>query len=132
MPYVGALSEVSNRASWNDCIEVRDIETNEPVDISSAQEIVVQVSPQPSSQYGTGGYSGSYSTMLVASLSNGKVSHVDTGVFQFKFARSEMNPLAPGIYDVGVTIVMDEETVELIIGTLPVRDGVVTVQTGNA
>ena len=43
MAYGGALSEVSNRASWIDVVEITDLETGETVDISAAQEIVVQV-----------------------------------------------------------------------------------------
>ena len=138
MPYLGALSEASNRASYVECIEVIDQETGEPVDISTAQEIVFQVvSPVYDNYYRLGygvGVGGGYSgaAMLIASLSNGKIQHVQTGVFQVAFTRSEMNTLPGADYNVGVAITKDDQTSEIIIGTLPVREGIVTVSAGSA
>ena len=135
MPYVGALPEASNRATYIEAIEIIDQETGQPLDISAAQEIVFQIiSPnyQNYTQFGYGLGFGGYigAQMLTATLSNGKIVLVQPGTFQVTFTRSEMNTLPAGDYQCGVTILIDNITTELIIGTLPVREGVVTVQAG--
>jgi hypothetical protein len=136
MPYRGTLTEVSNRATWSDCVEVRDQETGDLIDLSGVQEIVVQVVSTIYNSYyrydyaqGIGGYVGA--PMLIASLSGGQVQIIQTGVFQFTFTRSQMNTLIAGDYNVGITLVKDDETDELFIGQVPVRDGVVTMQAGT-
>lgn len=48
------------------------------------------------------------------------------GVFQWRFEASEMRNLDAQTYEVGVTLEQDDDTVQLIIGTVPVIDGVVT------
>ena len=42
-----------------------------------------------------------------------------------------MNTLPPGDYNAGMTMVKDEETTQLFIGQVRVREGVVTVQAGT-
>jgi hypothetical protein len=135
MAYNGTLDEVSNRASWIDVIELRDQETNELIDFSTAQEIVVQVVSVIYDNYfrfgygyGVGGYVGA--PIITASLSNGQIVIISTGIFQFTFPRAMMNTLTGGDYNVGITIVKDDITTELFIGQVPVREGVVTLQAG--
>ena len=135
MSYGGSLSEASNRASYIECIEILDQETGEPIDLSDVQEIVFQAISDIYQNFvqfgyglGFGGYIGAQ--MITATLSGGKITIVQPGVFQVAFTRSEMNTLPGGDYNVGVTIVKDDITTEIIIGILPVREGVVTVQAG--
>lgn len=125
--YDGSLSTLSNRQSWNDSVEVRDNDTNQLIDISTATEIAVQVAPQQNG--GDGGYGSVYRTspLLTASLSNGKVQHIQTGIFSFEFTKSEMRGVPGGIYNVEITIEKDGETESLILGTVPIREGVVTI-----
>ena len=135
MSYGGSLSEASNRASYIECIEILDQETGEPIDLSDVQEIVFQAISDIYQNYvqfgyglGFGGYIGAQ--MITATLSGGKIAIIQPGVFQVSFTRGDMNTLPGGDYNVGVTIVKDDITTEIIIGTLPVREGVVTVQAG--
>jgi len=126
--YEGSLSAVSNRATWADCVGVIDNDTGEPLDISGASEIAVQVAPMQSVDVGGyGNVSYSATPLLTATLSNGKIQHVQTGVFAFEFSKGDMRGIAGGVYNVEVTIEKDGETVSLILGTVPVREGVVTL-----
>ena len=137
MGYNGYLNDVSNRASWIDCVELRDNETDELLDFTDAQEIVVQVVAVNYDNYfrfgdyglGVGGYVGA--AIITATLSGGTIVIISPGIFQFTFPRSIMNTLIGGDYNVGMTLVKDEETIDLFIGQVAVRDGVVTVQMGS-
>jgi hypothetical protein len=126
--YDGHLATLSNRQSWNDSVELLDNDTGEPVDISTATEIAVQVAPRGGVDLGGyGGASFGTTPLLTASLSNGKVQHVQTGIFSFAFTKSDMRQLCGGIYSIEITIEKDGETESLILGSLPVREGVVTL-----
>jgi len=124
--YDGTLSTRSNRASWQDSVIVLDNDTSEPVDISAATEITVQVAPQQPADYGGYGNQSFSSPLLTATLSNGKVQHIQLGVFAFEFTKGEMRGVVGGIYNVEITIDKDGETESLILGTVPIREGVVT------
>jgi hypothetical protein len=137
MAYGGFLSEVSNRASWIDVVEVTDLEDGSPIDLTQAQEIVVQVVSRIYDNYyrydygfGVGGYTGAW--QIIATLSGGKIVLIQPGMFQFSFTRSEMNTLPGGDYDVGMTITIDDITTEIFIGQVPIREGIVTIQAGAA
>lgn len=112
--YIGALDPVSNKATWIVLYELKDDETDELIDLSSVDEITVQVRDSRKSM------------ILSATLSGGSVEIVDTGVFKWTFTASQMSTLAASrTYEVGCTIKKEEETVQLLIGTLPVINGVV-------
>jgi hypothetical protein len=135
MSYLGALPETSNRASYIENVELRD-ENGELIDLTGTQEIVFQIISPTYDNYTRDGYGLGFggalgAQTLIATLTNGKIAIIQLGVFQVKFTRSEMNTLPAGDYNVGVVIVRDEITTEIIIGTLPVREGVVTVQAGS-
>lgn len=113
--YQGTLPPASNRAGLELIYEVVDDDTDEPIDLSAAA-ITFEVRDQK------GGTS-----LLVASISNGKVTIIDTGTFQVSFAAGEMKLLCADTYDVGCTIQNGSaEPQQFIIGTLPVLAGVVT------
>jgi len=62
--------------------------------------------------------------MLSASIDDG-IELLDDGVFEVTFTAAQMGGLCAGEYDVGL-IITDEITVQLIIGTIIVMDGIVT------
>lgn len=132
--YQGSLPETSNRASYIECFQLTDID-GQPVDLTQAQEIALQIVAEAYPNFtqfgyglGFGGYIGAQ--LLTATLSGGKIVLIQPGIFQVSFARSEMNTLPGGLYNVGIAITIDDETAEIFVGTLPVREGVVTVQAG--
>lgn len=126
MGYEGTLGNRSNRADWVDVVEVRGPD-KELMDLSTATEIVVQVAPKQYGEYG--GYSEqSYAApMLTATLSNGKVAHVELGKFEFSFTKGEMRGICGGVYDVEITVEKDGRTTSVFLGTVPIREGVVTL-----
>jgi hypothetical protein len=127
----GSWNAVSNKADFIDCIAIIDRDTEEPIDISDAQDIVVQLHYPQTSEVNPiyGGYSGYYNfNGARASLTQGTVEHVEMGVFQFTFPVGIMRALPPAVYDLGVAIVTAEGiTVQLIIGQVPVREGYVAM-----
>lgn len=113
--FVGSLDPVSNRATWTVQYELTDADTDEAVDISSVDEIKVYVR-DPATK----------SLVLSATKTGGAVTIVDDGTFQWTFSASSMGALAPKTYEVGCTLTDNSDTVQLLIGLLPVLDGIVT------
>lgn len=112
--YIGALNPVSNRAGFSMAVEVLDEDTDDAVSLTDCT-IVFEI-------YDTL----SQTTKLSATTDNGKISIVDTGVFQIAFTATDMRTLDPQTYQVGCTIENDDsEPQQFIIGTLPVLSGVV-------
>lgn len=109
------LSPVSNRADWIDAYGLYDIDTEDPIDVSSATEITVSIRD-----------ASSQAIILTATLSDGSVDHIEDGVFQWSFSASSMRNLCAKTYEVGCTIEIDDQTIQLLIGQLPVVDGIVS------
>ena len=63
--------------------------------------------------------------LLSAAPGDGKITSPSTGVFEVRFPASEMRQLAAGTYEVGAIIFDGTDTAQLIIGTVPVINGVV-------
>jgi len=114
MYFVGALDPVSNKAGWMADYELDDADTGEAIDIAGASIVVEARDPA------TG------RIVLSATTSNGLVTIVDTGVFRVNVPARETQRVRAGTYEVGATITLNGESRQLIIGTLPVMDGVVT------
>ena len=110
--FIGTLSPVSNKADWIDAYQLLDEETSEPVDVADATAITIEVR-EPKTR----------SIVLTAALSGG-ITHIETGVFQWHFTAEQMSALRPQDYEIGCTIVRDGVTSQLLIGMLPVMDGV--------
>lgn len=113
--FTGQLPPVSNKATWVGSFELRDADTDDLIDISNASQITVEVrDPQ------------SRSAVLSGSLTGGEVTRPDTGIFDWTFSATQMRALCAKTYEVGATLTQNGETVQLIIGTLPVIDGIVS------
>jgi hypothetical protein len=112
---IAPLPAVSNRADWIDAYKLLDDETGHPIDLSDATEITVEIRDRETR-----------SPQFSATLSGGTVEHIETGIFQWSFSLSQMRSLCPKTYDVGLTILKDEITTQILIGTLPVYDGIVS------
>ena len=116
--YTGSLPQATNRQSWSEVFEVIDAETGEADDISDAAEITFAVRRK-----------GCTSPQLTLTLGDG-VTLVDDdtdGAFQVDVTVDQMRALcAPQTYEVGITILLQGETVQLFEGTWPIKDGVVS------
>jgi hypothetical protein len=111
----GTLPPVSNKADWIEEYELYDDETGDPLDISGADEITVSVRDAKSR-----------SVLLTATLSGGSIAHAETGVFRWTFAAESMRSLCPKTYEIGMTMLLNDVTTQLLIGHVPVVDGVVS------
>jgi hypothetical protein len=112
--FMGALPPASNRATWSVLYELSDADTGEAIDISGVDEITNHVRDPRTN-----------SAVLTGTLINGEVAHVDTGIFRWTFSASQMSTLRADNYEIGCTIEQNGETAQIIIGTLPVIDGIV-------
>jgi|GEM_PF-3300275 len=112
--YQGTLSPTAMQEDWKLIVEIDDEDTGEALDLTGATIVFEVRDPK------------SRGIVLSATSSNGKISIIDTGVFQVLFARSEMQGVAAQNYDVGCILTINGETKQYIIGTVPVLDGVVT------
>jgi hypothetical protein len=108
---VGSLQPTSNREDWTVFYELTDGETGELIDLSGVDEITVHVRDK-------------HGRSLTATLGSG-VTVVDTGVFSWTFTEAQMRTLQAKTYEVGCTLKSEDQTVQLLIGTLPVLDGIV-------
>jgi hypothetical protein len=112
--YVGSLQAASTRQSWTQTFEVEDEDTGDDLDLAGASIVFEIRDPR------------SLLTVLSATTTNGKITIVDTGVFQVTFAASDMQSLRPQTYDVGCTVTANGATLQYIIGTIPILDGIVS------
>lgn len=114
--YQGTLSPRSNKAGWNYIVEVIDEDTDEAVDISDTSIVLELRDPRTDT------------IALSGTTDNGCITLLDdVGFFQVTFTAIQMRTLLAESYEVGCTITNDDsEPQQLIIGTLPVLDGIVT------
>jgi hypothetical protein len=127
------FKQVSNCADWIESVELTDEDTGDLIDLTG-YTITLQVSWQtPRGQgfvrgnYGPGGYgyNGFADNALVASTTNGKITVPSLGVFTWTFRASDMASLAAGNYEVGVIMANPPSTEQLILGVVPIVNGVV-------
>lgn len=112
--YLGTLAPVSNRASWNEAMEITDDLTDDPIDLSTASGITLEVR-DPQSQ----------SLILGASLGDGiEIVDGEYGVFVWSFTKEQMSAVRAKTYDIGITVTFQDETTQLFIGQVPVLEGV--------
>lgn len=107
----GSLGPLSNRESLQLIRQIIDTETGEAIDLTGAS-IVFEIRR-----------SGACSPVLSASTDNGKITFPDVYTYQIDIAVAEMRTLCPETYEIGLTFERDDQTTEIIIGTLPVLAG---------
>ena len=121
---------ITTRQSFVDEVEVVDADDGTSVDLTGCT-IKVQIAtryPFGAPLYTMPPYYDAFpyaSPLLLASTDDGTITIPDVGVFVFSFTESQIASLCPGIYQVGCTIARDAEVAQLLLGDLPVLDGVV-------
>lgn len=113
--FTGTLNPVSNRATWTEDFELTDLETGDPIDLSTATEITIELR-DPSTQ----------TSKFTLSMTGGEIDVVALGVFEWRAEVGTMRNLCGKTYEVGCTIEQSGDTTQLIIGRLPVVDGIVS------
>lgn len=107
----GSLDPVSNRESFQLIRQIIDTETGEAIDLTGAT-IVFELTRQDCC-----------SPALSATTDNGAVTFPDNFTYQIDFTLAQMRTLCPETYKVGLTFERDDQTTEIIIGTLPILAG---------
>lgn len=114
--YIGSLPVASNRATYQQAFQLYDDEDDEGISLAAAK-ITLEVR-RP----------GRGSPEIRATTENGRivVTDQDDGSFELTFTPDQMRSLCPMTYEVGITIEQNGETIQYLIGTLPVLDGIVS------
>lgn len=112
--YVGALDAVSNQEDWDIIPGFVDDDTGEDIDLTNAA-IVFEVR-DPNTR----------GVVLSATTGNQKISIIALGVFKVSFTRAEMQTLKAKTYDIGCILTLNGKTIQLMVATVPVVDGVVS------
>lgn len=108
--YSGTRPPVSNKALWDDSIQCIDDEANEPIDISTATEIKVEVADCGRA-------------VLTDSLTAGTVFLSGIGIFSFVFTADQMGALCAKTYDFNCFVTLNGEVLQPVAAQLPVIDG---------
>ena len=128
------LKEVSNQGDWALPIQFIDRASGTLIDLTgdSVYLAVVPTAPAPDSSYrGWYGYGAnkSYSPrtpVLSGSTLTGELQITGPGMLYVYFPVTAMRAIPPGMYKVGLTCTNGSQTAQIVIGMLPVRDGIVT------
>ncbi len=113
----GSLPLATNRQSWSEVMEIIDMETGEADDISDVDEITFAVRDP-----------GCSTPRFTLTLGDG-ITLIDDDTdskFQVDVTVDQMRTLCRGSYEVGITMLVQGETVQIFAGTWPVIDGVVS------
>lgn len=103
----------SNRADWRFWLKNTDPTNGSLVDFP-----IDQITLQVRRQDGCG-------PVLSAAPGDGKITAPSTGVLEVRFPASEMRGLCADTYEVGAIISDGTDTAQLILGTVPIIDGIV-------
>lgn len=94
--------------------KLTDSESGDAIDITDAEEITVSIR-DPKSKC----------ILLTGTLTGGEISLVDDGTFEITFDEDTMGALVAKTYEIGCTIKINGDTTQLLVGKLPVVDGIV-------
>ena len=127
MSYYGGISTPSNRADWINTCLVMDDDTGEPIDISLCRitMTILKVSRNPN-YYRDGYYGRIYPNAIIlkGSTDTGEITVPQLGVFQWIFSADRMNGLPQGQYEIGIRLSQDDQTMQLVIGSIDVMEGI--------
>lgn len=111
----GTLEPVSNSETWTDTIELFDDATGVALNTSDITALTIKVRDQDTKE-----------TVLSGSVSGGEVVAVgaaSAGTYRFTFSASAMSAVCPKTYEVGCLVTTATVTKQVILGYLPVLEG---------
>lgn len=109
--YIGSLPVASNRATYSQEFQLYDDEDGEGVSLADATITVELREP------------GTETALLTGTTT---VTDESAGAFTLSFTTTQMRTLCAMQYEIGITIEQNDETIQYLIGTLPVLDGIVS------
>ncbi|MBO0718176.1 MAG: hypothetical protein J2P55_12670 [Rhizobiales bacterium] len=129
--YLGQLETQSNRADWEEVFTLVDEASGDPIDISLCRitMTVKKFDRNPNyrgDQYGYGYGNYAEAAALIGSTDTGEITIIDVGTFQWSFPADRMPALHQGEYQIGVRIMQDTRTVQLIVCSVNIIEGIDT------
>ena len=126
--YLVNFQQVSNSADWTDAIELRSEDDGELIDLTD-WNVTMQVRYGASANNYVGTFAMPYGVsgtpVLEATTANGLITNPSTGVLTWSFPAASMMQVPAEYYDVGLIITKDAETFQLILGVVPIVNGIV-------
>lgn len=127
--YYGHVSTASNRADWQEACVLTDGDTGDLIDISLCRITMTllrsdrgrQLDAYDQAYYGA--YGQNSDIALTGSTDTGEITLPDVGTFEWLFPEDRMSALFAGEYKIGVRISQDSRTMQLIIGTVDIVEG---------
>ena len=123
--YLVNFAQQSNASDWIDTIDLRSADDATLIDLTG-WSVDLQVWPQTYRGAGTNaswlGWN-AVTPVLEASTANGKITIPQAGVIQWTFRASELNDLPAGVYEVGIILTKSPDTVQILLGQLPIVNG---------
>jgi len=104
-------SAATNTADWKTQFQFNDADSGDLIDFTGAS-IEIDVKDFDGCR------------RIQASVDNGKIVIVSTGIFELDIPVTEMKCLCPGSYKIGGVYSLNDETISLFTGTLSIIDGV--------
>jgi hypothetical protein len=109
---------VTNQSDWATSIQFNDKATGTPIDITgddmpNSFALAVQL-------VGDGNM-----PALTGSTATGELTLPSLGILQIFFPAARMQALTPGSYDVGLTVTNGVNTAQILLGRLPLVNGIV-------
>lgn len=111
--FQGTLGPVSNTASWRQPFELLDEDTGESVSLTDCTIAFQVYDPKCKS------------TVLSATIGDG-ITLLDDAAFEVFFSLTDMETLNARTHTVGCTITKGADVLQIILGDLPVLDGIMT------
>ena len=123
--YFGALDPQSNKADWEEAFVLIDSDTGDTIDISLCRiTLTMRKLLRNPGLSGRGGFSYEGGAVLTGSTDTGEITLPDVGTFQWSFPWQTMMGLNEGEYQIGVRISQDTRTVQLIVCTVNIVEGI--------
>lgn len=114
MAQTGSLPSASIHGTWIEQVQVWDIDTDTPFDLTDVDEITVALRTM---DQGHGEF-----TEMSLTLTNGDIEMPDTGIIQWRAEVDAMRTLDSKLYEVLLILEDDDDVVPLIIGTISIVD----------
>ena len=115
---------VTNQSDWATSIQFNDKASGTPMDITGDDvPLSFNLALKP---VGEGN-----SPALTGSTATGELTLPSLGILQIFFPASRMQALTPGSYDVGLTVTNGLNTAQILLGRLPIVNGIVGPSAGT-
>jgi hypothetical protein len=130
--YIGHVSTTSNRADWIEDVTLTDFDTGDLIDISLCRITLTLTKAQRQPNAVNSGLYGDFyfgyggGPILTGSTDSGEITLVDVGTFEWNFPALRMAGVPGGYYQIGVRISQDTRTMQLIVGSVDVTEGIDT------